>query len=167
MATKYGMYENIVPLLAPVDIAANATATPMVDLKTAHDVTFLVSFGVLTSASASVTAGPTVTVMCSSGSATTGGTAIDFNYRLSAAVGTNTWGAVTSCASTGYVADIGGDGKALLIQVDPAAVQADHDLARYVWVKLTPDAEDTVTLCGVIAFVSPIYKATTMITTST
>lgn len=166
MATKYGMYENIVPLLAPHDMVATAHATPMVDLNTAYELTFLVYFGSLTSASASVT-GPTVTVLCSSGSATTGGTTIPFNYRLSAATGTNTWGAVTTCASTGFQVPIADDDMALLIQIDPAEVQADHTLGRYVWVLITPDAEDSVSLGAVLAFVSPRYKRTTMISTST
>jgi hypothetical protein len=166
MATKYGMYENVIPLLAPVDIAATATNTSFVDLDGAHEVSFFVYFGVITAASTAQT-GPTITIHCATTAATTAATTIPFYYRLSAATGTNTWGAVTSCASSGYTISISGDGMMVQFIVDPAEAQADHDLGRYLYVRVTPLATyGTPTLVSIFAVTNPRYKQTSMIAAS-
>ena len=49
---RFGIGEQIVPLVAPVDSAGTAYATPFVDLKNALHATFFYYMGVVTAASA-------------------------------------------------------------------------------------------------------------------
>ena len=55
MATQFGMAENIVPLLAPIDKTSNQVVTPYLDIRTANRASFLLYFGVVTSATAAWT----------------------------------------------------------------------------------------------------------------
>ena len=155
-------YDNIVPLVAPVDTAGTAIASPWVDLKTAHEIDFLIMFGVVTSTSADETG--TVTVEAATAAASGSESQIDFQYRISAAVGSNTWGDLTDVSATaGYVLTTTDDNKAMLITVDPAEVQTALADARFVRVVVTPNAAGTVTLVGEAAIINPRYKATTMV----
>jgi len=166
MATKFGMYENIFPLLVPEDRTATATATPYVDIKTVNSLAFLVYYGALTGASTGDAV--TMTVECSSASASSASeVAIAFKYRLSAATGTNTWGAVTDATSSGVtMAENADDNKALLIEVDPAVVAAAKSDARYVRLVLTPAGSYSASTGAVIAFIDPIFHQTTMVSAS-
>jgi len=157
-------YENIVPLVAPIDGGAGSPATPYLDLKGANTATILIYFGVVTS----VTATDTLTVTVEASSASTSNaseTAIAFNYRLSDTVaGGNTWGAYSAATSAGLSmgASTVFDGFALEISLDPAAVQAAHAGARWVRAVLTPSAAFSVLLYTVIGFIQPTDRATTM-----
>lgn len=160
----FAEYENIVPILAPVDIAGNATETPFMDLKTAHQAAFVVYFGVLTTATAADHID--VTLVAATSSATTSEAAVTFSYRLSAATGTNTWGAITAALAAGVEIASTDDGKALWIEIDPAAIQAQKADARFVSVHLTPDGM-AASLVSVIGMISPRYRQTTMVSAVT
>lgn len=156
----YAQYENIIPLLAPVDIASTITASGYMDLKTANRASFLVAFGLVTSASADVEV-LTVEAASAEGGAEA---AIAFNYRKSGAVGANTWGAITAATSAGINIDPSTDDNVMIwIDIDPAAVYAAKKNARYVRVKLTDNTDMTACLVSVIGFIDPIYKQATMI----
>lgn len=156
----YAQYENIIPLLAPVDIASTITASGYMDLKTANRASFLVAFGLVTCASADVEV-LTVEAASAEGGAEA---AIAFNYRKSGAVGANTWGAITAATSAGINIDPSTDDNVMIwIDIDPAAVYAAKKNARYVRVKLTDNTDMTACLVSVIGFIDPIYKQATMI----
>lgn len=153
-------YDNVVPLLAPVDIASTATSTPYMDLKGAHMAAFLVQFGLVTSA----TAGDVEVVTVQAATAE-GGTeaAIAFNYRKAAAAGANTWGAITAAAATGIeVAASVDDGVSFWIEVDPSVLAASD--YRYVRVVLTDNPDMTACLTSVVGFLDPRYSMSTMVT---
>lgn len=150
-------YDNIVPLLAPVDIASTITATPYIDLKTAHKAAFLIFFGLITSATA--TDVEVVTVEAATDPAGTEA-AIAFNYRLSGAVGANTWGAITAATTSGVNMDPAShDNVAMWIEIDPDVLAAND--YRYVRVKLTDNPDMTACLVGVFGLIQPRYKQTT------
>ena len=153
-------YFNIIPLLAPVDNVAAETATAYIDLKLAQDACFLVNNGLVTSA----TATDLVAVTLEAATAVTATeAAIIYNYRLSAAVGANTWGDIATAAATGVELDPAThDNMALLIDANPAKVQAQKANARYVRVRLGTAADMGAHLVGVLAIVKPRYKQDTM-----
>lgn len=161
MATVLSQELNIVPLLAPVDTAATAIACAFLDLKTAHEASFLVSFGAITSGTAD--SNVTVTVTAATVQAGTSAAAIAFNYRLSDAIAANAWGAVTAATSSGVAIGSTDDGKLLMIEIDPAAVQAAKADARWVNVVITPTADHSVTIAGVCALINPRYRGATMV----
>lgn len=168
MATELGFYENIVPLVAPVDGATgDPLQTPYLDLQSANRASILVYFGVVTSTTATDTM--LITLEASTASASNAGEeAVAFTYRLSDTVaGGNTWGAATEATSAGL--DLGAstvfDGFALLIDIDPAAITAKKPDARWVRVIIDPQGNGSysVVLYTVIGFIKPRYKQTTMI----
>lgn len=161
MGTQFVQYENVVPLIAPQDITTSATASPFVDLKTALKAAFEVFFGSITAASADQAI--TVTVEAATAAASGSEAAIAFSYRLSGAVGANSWGAVTAATSSGVSVATTDDNKILHIEIDPAAVLAAKADARFVRVVITPDAGATATLVSAWALIDPVYKQTTMV----
>lgn len=164
MASQLGFYENIVPLVAPIDGTTGSPASPYLDIQSANRASILVYFGVVTSTTATDTL--TITLEASTASTSNAGEeAIPFLYRVSDTVaGGNTWGAVTAATSDGVSmgASTAFDGYAILIDVDPAAVAQKTD-ARWVRVQLTPSAAYSVLLYTVIGFIEPRYKMTTMV----
>jgi len=165
MATKFGMYENIVPLLAPVDQAATILQTPYLDLQSANRASFLLYFGVVTSATATDTL--TLTMEASTASTSNASEeAVAFQYRVSVAHATgNSWGAVTDATSAGVSlgASTVFDGFAVQVDVDPAAITGKKPDARYVRLVGTHTDAYSVMLVTAVGFIDPRYKATTMI----
>lgn len=166
MATALGLYENIVPLVAPVDgTTGNPIQGTYLDIASANRAAILVYFGVVTSATATDTM--TLTLEASTASTSNASEeAIPFNYRVSAAFATgNTWGAVTAATSAGVAlgASTVFDGFAVLIDIDPAAVVALKPDARWVRVVLSEDNAYSAVLYTMIGFINPRYKQTTMI----
>ena len=160
MANPFVGYDNIIPLLAPVDIASTATTCPYMDLRNAQKASFLISFGAITSAT--TTDEFVITIQAATAEDGTEA-AVDFRYRKSAAVGANTWGAVTTVAAAtglGMGAD-DSDDMAVLIEVDPDALAAnDYRFARVV---LTDNTDMEACLVGVIGIIEARYKQTTHI----
>ncbi len=160
MANPFVGYDNIVPILAPVDIASTATTCPYMDLRNAQKASFLISFGAITSAT--TTDEFVITIQAATAE---GGTeaAVDFRYRKSAAVGANTWGAVTTVAAAtglGMGAD-DSDDMAVWVEVDPDALAASD--YRYACVVLTDNDDMTACLVGVVGIIEARYKQTTHI----
>lgn len=108
---------KIQPIITPVDTVATAKNSSYVDLKDLNWATFLVSFGAITTGTA------TLTVEASTaGSSNATEAAIPFKYRLSGAVDTDTMGAIASATSAGLSITANDDNKILVIEVDPAAL---------------------------------------------
>lgn len=165
---RYGFNTHIVPLKAPVDSAGTAYATPYVNLKDALSATFLVYFGVVTATSADQ---PVVVTVEASTAAASNATEVQvpFNYRASGATGTDTWGAITAATAAGGMSvATTDDGKAYIVEVDPAAIEKLHGQrdAKYVRLVVGIDAGGTVTLNSVVALLDPAYPQATHLSAS-
>lgn len=138
---------KVLPILAPQNIVATATATEYVDLKLANWATFAVQFGAMTSDSTDIC---TVTVQAST-AASSNATEISvaFNYRLSSAVATDSMGAITAATTAGVAVTAADDNKVLVIDVDPASLGGDY---RFVRLVATPNAEMASCNLGAVAF---------------
>lgn len=153
---KINMAEDIkvLPLKVPSDIVATATASNYVNLTKigAGQLELEVAFGAL--ASTDATGGATVTVEANDVNDTTSTDnnegAIAFKYRLSAAVGSDSMGALTDAAAAGAEVLTANASKTLLIYVDPAVAAK-----KYVRAVVTPTAEVTSTIVGVTARFCP------------
>lgn len=156
---RYIVGENIVPLIAPQDIVAVATASPFVSLKNALHGSINLFFGSITAASADQSI--TVTLEAATAAASGSEAAVTFNYRLSGAVGANTWGAITAAASTGMSVATTDDNKILSIDINPAAIHTQLVDATHVRVVITPDAGGSATLVGAWATLEPRYAQLT------
>lgn len=160
LSSKY----NIIPVLAPVDRAAVAIGTEYVDLDLANWISFLVSFGSLTSDDTDVVL---ITVECSTAASSNATEeAIGFTYRLSSAVATNSWAASTAGTTDGVgtaadgVNAAGADGKILEINVDPSVVAAKMADARYVRLWIAPTGP--ISILGAMALVETRYPGATI-----
>lgn len=146
---------KVLPILAPQNIVATATATQYVDLDLVNWATFAVQFGAMTSDSTDTV---TVTVEASTaGSSNATEVAIAFNYRLSSAVATDSMGAITAGSTSGVAVTAADDNKVLIIDVDPAVVQATGADFRYVRLVATPNAEMASCNIGVVAYLEHRY----------
>jgi hypothetical protein len=155
----YVQYDNIIPLLEPKDIATTVTASAYMDLKGANRAAFLIPFGAVTSACADFEV-VTVEAATAEGGAET---AIGFTYRLSGALGANTWGAITTATTSGVSIDpANDDNKVLWIEIDPDALAVND--YRYVRVKLTDNTDMAACLVAVLGLISQRYRMTTMVT---
>jgi hypothetical protein len=157
--SRFAFGENIVPLKAPVDSGGTAYATPWVDLKNALHATFFYYAGVVTATSADQAV--VITMEAATAAASGSEVAIAFKYRLSGATGANTWGDITAATSTGYSFATDADGKMLLIDVDPAALDSALADARFVRMVVGIDAGGTVTLNSAWAVLDPRYPQLT------
>jgi hypothetical protein len=172
MIGRYGQITQLVPLLTPQNIGTTATKSAFVNLGGAHRCTFIIPIGVLTATS--IDQPLTVTVKAASSAASTLAVAIPFNWRLSGAVGTDTWSAIGSAQAaglallpTGGAAPVGAS-CTLIIDVDPAIVRAAvvSLTGKYAYVTLTPDAGMTATNVAVLAELEPRYIQTSPVSSS-
>lgn len=149
---KLNMAEEIqvVPVLAPADVVATATPTKYVNLAKvgSGQVEFELLFGAI--ASTDSTGEVVITVEANDVNDTSSSDnnegAITFNYRVSAAVGTDAMGALTAGAAAGASVINTLDNTAVLVYVDPAVAAK-----KYVRVMATPTAEITSTIFGAVA----------------
>jgi hypothetical protein len=145
MSIRFGEGMKIVPLLIPADIVDAATFTTYVDLDNVHWATLALHFGAITCDV------PTVTLMASTAATTTSAVAIDFKYRLTGAIDTDTMGDITDATSTGVALTAAEDGKLLLIDVDPRAVANESTSTldyRFLRAVITPAAAITACVVG-------------------
>lgn len=156
---SYVGYSNIVPLIGPVDTAATAIATPFVDMSNAHSLAFVAFFGAITTGTAD--SNITVTVECASAAASGAEVAVPFVYRLSGAVGANTWGAATTASTAGISVASTDDNKMLWVEIDPGAMLAELAGATHVRMVFTPTADHTVTIVGAWAELASRYRQVT------
>ena len=163
---RLGLGEKIVPLKAPVDSAGTAYASPYVDLKNALHATFFYYCGVVTATSADQHIVITMEAATSAASSATE-VKLPFKYRLSSTTGDDAWGAITTVANTGVSLDTtSADGKMLMIDVDPAALEGLLGDSRFVRMVVGIDAGGTVTLNAAWAVLDPIYPQLTMASAS-
>jgi len=156
---NYVQYSNIVPLIGPVDTAATALVTPFVDMSHAHELAFCTFFGAITTGTAD--SNITVTVEAASAAASGAEVAVPFKYRLSGAVGANTWGAATTASTAGCTIASTDDNMILWIEIDPSAMLSELAGATHVRMVITPTADHTATLVGAWAELAPRYRQTT------
>ena len=147
-ALKYGMNTHIIPVFAPLDIAANDINTTHIKVNNALHVTFLVQFGVVTGDTINIT------VEESTSAATTGAEAIPFAFRLTGDTASDTYGAVTTCDSLGATITASDDNKLLIIDVDPATMSDD---CNYLSVLGVTESSMSACLTSCIALVYPRY----------
>lgn len=157
--SRFAFGENIVPLKAPVDSGGTAYATPWVDLKNALHATFFYYAGVVTATSADQAV--VITMEAATAAASGSEVAIAFKYRLSGATGANTWGDITAATTAGMSYGTTDDGKMVLIDIDPAALESALADARFVRMVVGIDAGGTVTLNSAWAVLDPRFPQTT------
>lgn len=147
---------KILPILAPVAFTTSAVQSQYVDLKNNHWATFLVSLGLMTSDSTDTV---TVTVECSTaGSSNASEIKLAYQYRLSAAVGTDSMGAITAATTDGVVLNAADDdSKLLVIDVDPATIPAKMADGRFLRVVATPSAQVASGVIAITALLEPRY----------
>jgi hypothetical protein len=163
---RYAEKLHIVPVLAPAATTA-AIHSYAVRLKNTQWLSFLVNWGEMTSDAADfmlVTVEATTAVGNTTGASDV---ALPFVYRLSAAVGSDDWGESTTCANTGLSITAEQDNMALLIDIDPAAVQG--SLSDAVGVRVTLDGVDAITnyATSVTALIEDRYPQEEHISAST
>ena len=157
MFNSFVGYENIVPLLAPQDITTTATSTGYMNLRGAHKAAFLVVLGNIASTSST----DTMVVTCQGATITTGTeAAVGFSYRISGALGANTWGAITAVTTTGVTLTVSSDNMLVWIELDPSDLAtADYN---YIRLRFTDTTDMDNCLVGVVGLTQPRYKMTTM-----
>lgn len=146
---------KLLPILAPQDITEVTTYTQYVDLKTQNWATFLVQFGNIAGADSVVSVEASTAASSNATEAT-----VPFRYRLSAAVATDTMGAITAATSDGVtIAAASDDNKLLVIEVDPAALPNNPGADfRFLRVKVAPASSSaTNTVVGVTAVLATRY----------
>jgi hypothetical protein len=160
MANQFVGYDNIVNLVAPVAGTTGTITSPYMDLKNAHKASFLISFGAIVSTT--TTDHLLITVYGATAEDGTEAT-VDFRYRLSGAIGTNTWGAVTTAAAATGMAEVipALDLNLCWIELDPDALGASD--YRYVRFVAAPTVSLETYLIAGIGFIEARYKQTTHI----
>lgn len=158
---RYAEGLKVLPILAPQNMTTSAVSTGEVWLREAQWVTFVVQFGAFTSDSTDVCVITVESSTSNSTAATDEG--IAFNYRLSAAVDTDSMGAITAATSDGVtIGATSDDNKALIIDVDPAYVARKDTDAQYLRVVLTPSADVAGLQVGAVAYIEPRYPGNAM-----
>ena len=145
--TRYLQNTQLVPLISPVDTAASALASPFVKLSNANRLAFHLAFGTITGDSV------TVTVEAATVAASGSEIAVPYTYRLSGAVGSDTWSAVTTADSTGIDIAATDDDKIMWIDYDPRT-NADYDYVRLVY---TAGSSASAVEIQASAFLEPKY----------
>jgi hypothetical protein len=142
---------HVIQGLVPVDVGSTGTEifTDVVDAGEATELEFIVSLGAIT------TDDTVIKLYSDANTVAAGGTAIAFKYKLSAALGTDTSGAWTACASTGLTLTATTDtNKTLRVNVDPKLCV---DLP-YVYLGIDPGESQTVGLYSVVCVAVPRYS---------
>jgi hypothetical protein len=143
--SKFAENEKVLPILAPADIVATATNTQYVDLNFAAGIVELaLNFGAI--ASTDSTGEVIVTVTVNPVSDTSSSDNVE-----------TAMGALAAATATGVAVGQASDNVSLLCFIDPAAVAAAADGARFVRAVITPTAEITSTVVGATARFTPRY----------
>jgi hypothetical protein len=156
---RYAEGLKVLPILAPADIAATATATEFIDMKEAHWGTFLVSLGNLTSDSTDTV---TITVEVSTAASSGSEVAIPFKYRESAPVATDSMGSITTASSSGAVFTATDDAEVIVVDVDPQRIPSELTDGRFLRLVITPTSDTAICIVGVIAALESRYPGNTM-----
>lgn len=153
---------NIIPGIAPASNTTGALYIEPVDLDLVNWVTFLVQWGAATSGAGATCDDYTVTVECSSVATMTSASAINFTYRLSPALATNSgFGDVTAGTSDGVTLSTNAanlTNKILIVDVDPVEVARRSAVARFLTLHLIPSTT-TAHIVGGMSFVGTRYPS--------
>lgn len=149
---RYGVQEQLIPYIAPVDTTTSAATGAFVKVSNAHWLQFRLQFGNINDTTGVVTV-EEYTANSTSG-ASTDALAIPFTYRLSGVVGDDTWGAVTTSDSGGYTVGATADNMLLIIDIDPRSLTDGYDYVRMV---VTPSGTQTNMLIAATAALLPRY----------
>jgi len=146
-----GMVNHIVPIFAPQQLSATKTG-PHVAMKKYEKVQFILALGDLATDSF------VLTVTASAATAGSSATALAFQYRMTAAAGTDTLGDLTDVESTGLTLTHGSyDNMVVIIEVDAAELTADKP---YVGIVLT-DPGSATAYASLVALLKPRYPQET------
>lgn len=158
---RYGDTVKVLPLMAPVDLGATGTESAYIDLNMCVGlVEFEVNTGLITDSDS--TSGATIAVYASTaGSSSDTNTAVTFRYRQSAAVGTDTMGALSTDSTSLRILEAV-DNVTTLIYVDPAVVAKEVTDGRYLCVYIDADANVNACLASVVARYTPRYAGASM-----
>ena len=157
MLNSFAEYNNVFPLLQPVDLGTTATNLPFVALKGAHRVAFLVQMGVTTAnTSADII---DITVQATTAEGAVAETAIAGYYRKSSAVTANTWGAVTAFTATGVELVDDDTGMSVWIEIDADALAASDYTHLHLNIEMNAF---TAFFASAVAFIDSRYKMATM-----
>lgn len=153
-----GLNPRYIGLTSPVDTTSTTVNSDVINAGKCNWVDFLIYFGTIT--------GDTVVVTVEECDDTTPSnhTAIAFNYRKGAAVGTDTDGAITANASTGLTIADSDDDKLLTVSVDPATLTDGYPYLRVV---ADPGGSASAVEIAIIAVVEPKYAAETNVSVVT
>lgn len=142
---------HIVPLVAPQQLSAS-TGTTGINMGLFTKVDFVIALGALD------TADFTLTIEECTAAAGTSNDAIAFEYRVSAAAGTDTMGDVTAVASTGLaLTNTTYDNKVVIVSIDGDTLTDGH---KYCRAYLTRSGSATA-YCSITALCYPRYEQAT------
>lgn len=149
-------YNNVVPLIQPVDLGTTATATPYVNLRGAHKLAFLVQFGVTTPNATTDVIDITVEAATAEGGTEAN---VAYTYRKSSTVASNTWTAPAAAAAAGIDLTDDDEGVSLWVEVDPQALAAND--YKYARLRIEQNAF-TACFASAVAFLDTRYKMAVM-----
>jgi len=164
MSIRFGEDTLVIPVLGAVAITNTTTVTDFVDLNLANWVSFLVSFGVVTSGGGATCNTVLITAVGSSIASTANGDLIGFDYRLSEQIGTHGWAAITDGTTAGTAFTAGAaqlSSRSVWVDIDPAEVGALGEVHRWVGLKIECITSLAVT-ASATAFVQPRYPGNDM-----
>ena len=145
---KYGMNTHIIPVFAPLDLGSGDMTTTHIKVTNALRITYLLSFGVITGDTA------TITIECSSAATTTSASAIPFTYRLTGDTASDTYGDVTTCDTDGLLITASDDNKLLMVDVNMSDVA---DTASYVALSCVTAGSMSACVTSAVALVQTRY----------
>jgi hypothetical protein len=156
---KYALDYHVVPIMALTTVTAAATDSAFVNMKNYQWVDFLVHIGTLTGDVMTMTVEEATANVSTSSTPVT----MPFVYRQSSAVGTDSLGTATTCASTGVAAADTDDNTLWVLSVDPSTMT---DGYSYLRVSLAEGSSTSASVKGVTALLYPKYAQATALSTS-
>jgi len=157
---------NTVLLMAPQDVGAAGVKSNFLNAGLVRWLTFDVAFGNVNGDDA------VVSVEVCTANATSGASlaAIPFRYRLSGALGADTWGAVTTASSSGATLTSTSQSNTLMkLDVDPGSIASDASAGetyKYIRVVVDPGSSISACLASVVAQYEPRYSQLDPVTSS-
>jgi hypothetical protein len=150
---RYVQDYHLVPIQIPVASAGSTAivAVPAINMSNYEWCDFVVMFGNMEDATV------TITVLNSTANTTVSALAIPFAYRLSATVGADTLGALTTCDSAGLACATTYTDKMVVISIDPKRLDQDYNYVR-LYESQAAGSEATQ---SVLAILFPKYAQTT------
>jgi hypothetical protein len=164
---RYGEGLQVV-LLEPITTIADGESE-WIELENYQWLTLFVYVGSITASTDSVNVYVRSTTSATSGTTNSNDYALPFDYRLSSALGTDSWGSITSVTTaTGYVAISGtDDNKMVQIELNPDIIYAHDSDAKYIYLDFdaTVTSTDTIYL-GAWGVFEPRYPQNSQLSSS-